>query len=110
MDKFDIWFNKNEEKLVNKFLEDNPELYIHHRDYPNIPSMMAFQNFAEEEYKKKFRKKEKVVKRRKDGVVQRYNVTDKTKCRMCGKKLAPEFEEIYCVGCDDGLLDAKEVR
>lgn len=71
-DDFDNWYNKNLDKLVDKFLEDNPDLGIHHHDYPNIPSMMAFQNFAEREYNKKFRKKEKVVKRRKDGVVQRY--------------------------------------
>ena len=71
--RYEDWVFKNEDKLLEEYLDENADLQIHHRDYPDVPNTIGFQNWAEKKYKE-FRNKRvrKVYVRRKDGVVQRY--------------------------------------
>ena len=70
---FDIWYEKNEDKLIERYIDENPELMIHHDDMPDIGSSGHFQNWVDKVYKLTKIKKSVSI-RRKDGVIQRYKV------------------------------------
>lgn len=47
---FDEWYEKNQEELINEYIEMHPENFRTEEDYIEIENMYAFQEFCENRY------------------------------------------------------------